>query len=39
MPGGVGSPRADKFDLKGLKRFIEKYNKELDLYVQVSFTN
>ena len=35
MPGAHGFQRRTDFDFKGMDRFLKKYNKELDLYVEV----
>ena len=37
MPGAPGYQRKTKCDFKGMDKFIKKYNKELDLYVEVRF--
>ena len=37
MPGAPGFQRKVEFDFKGMNRFLKKYSKELDLYVEATF--
>ena len=38
MPGAPGFKRKKNVDFKGMDKFIKKYNKELQLYIEVSFS-